>query len=81
MKKKKSEMSGLVLLLFSTLTLICGTTTSVKAQSSDNKKEIGVLKTLGKEDIMKILSSDVTGKDILKIILFMMIFWTSLDLL
>ncbi|MFR7516474.1 MAG: hypothetical protein ACLUVY_04195 [Bacteroides uniformis] len=38
MKKKKSEMSGLVLLLFSTLTLICGTTTSVKAQSSDNKK-------------------------------------------
>ena len=35
MKKKKSEMSGLVLLLFSTLTLICGTTTSVKAQSSD----------------------------------------------
>ena len=50
MKKKKSEMSGLVLLLFSTLTLICGTTTSVKAQSSDNKKEIGVLKTLGKED-------------------------------
>ena len=52
MKKKKSEMSGLVLLLFSTLTLICGTTTSVKAQSSDNKKEIGVLKTLGKEDDM-----------------------------
>ena len=56
MKKKKSEMSGLVLLLFSTLTLICGTTTSVKAQSSDNKKEIGVLKTLGKEDNMVIIS-------------------------
>lgn len=56
MKKKKSEMSGLVLLLFSTLTLICGTTTSVKAQSSDNKKEIGVLKTLGKEDDMVIIS-------------------------
>ena len=52
MKKKKSEMSGLVLLLFSTLTLICGTTTSVKAQSSDNKKEIGVSKTIGKEDNM-----------------------------
>ncbi|WP_278707136.1 energy transducer TonB [Bacteroides congonensis] len=56
MKKKKSEMSGLVLLLFSTLTLICGTTTSVKAQSSDNKKEIGVSKTIGKEDNMVIIS-------------------------
>ena len=30
---------------------------------------------------MKTLSSDVMEKDILKIILFMMIFWTSLDLL
>lgn len=56
MKKKKSEMSGLVLLLFSTLTLIFGITTSVKAQNSDNKKEIGVLKTLGKEDDMVIIS-------------------------
>lgn len=56
MKKKKSEMRELVLLLFSTLTLICGITTSVKAQSSDNKKEIGVSKTLGKEEDMVIIS-------------------------
>ena len=45
-------MSGLVILLFSTLTLICGITTFVNAQSSDNKKEVEVLKTLGKREVL-----------------------------
>ena len=37
-------MNRLALLLFSVLTLICETTTSVKAQSSDKKMEAGRIK-------------------------------------
>lgn len=37
--KKSLKMNRLALLLFSVLTLICETTTSVKAQSSDKKME------------------------------------------
>ena len=48
--KKSLKMNGLALLLFSVLTLICETTTSVKAQSSDKKMEVSTSHTCSATD-------------------------------
>ena len=48
--KKSLKMNRLALLLFSVLTLICETTTSVKAQSSDKKMEVSTSHTCSATD-------------------------------